>query len=339
MRILVTGATGFLGYHLCRRLVSSGHTVTILRRETSDVTRLNRLDLRHEIGEITGAESVDRATRAQDVVIHAAASFSNRNDTKHTQYRVNVEGTRNVVEACIRNRVGRLLHVSSVAAVGIPEDSRPANEEFKFNLGHSDLHYYISKHKAEGVVASAVSKGLDAVVVNPSGIWGPAGSFYRGSSLVEEVRRKRILSYACGGVCIVHVEDVIDGILAAVDRGLTGHRYILGGENMTFLQMMKMVAAGIGVDRSFIGIPSVVMNSAARCARLSGAVMVSRLSNFYANYYCASRFCYYDSIKARVSLGFQPRPFDAILKECLAFQPVNAIQKGVLSAPLQRNLD
>lgn len=327
MRILITGATGFLGSHLCRRLASNGNTVTVLRRNASDLSRLNGLGLHHAIGEITSAESVDRATRSQDVVIHAAASVSNRNNLKDIQYLVNVEGTRNVVEACIRNRVRRLLHVSSVAAVGIPEDSRPAKEEFPFNLSQSSLHYYISKHEAERVVASAVARGLDAVVVNPSGIWGPGGSFYRGSAVVQQVRSKRILSYASGGVCIVHVEDVIDGILSALDRGLTGHRYILGGENMTFLQLMKSVAAAIGVNRRFIGIPDVVMKLAAQGARLAGAVPESRFSNAYADYYCASRFCYYDSAKARLSLGFRPRPFDAILKECLAFPPVSRLQK------------
>jgi dihydroflavonol-4-reductase len=321
MKILVTGATGFLGYHLCRRLRSNGHSVTILRRQTSDAQKLGGLDIRHEIGEITDAASVERATRSQDVVIHAAASLSNRNALKTIQYRVNVEGTRNIVTACLRTRVSRLLHVSSVAAVGIPADSRPANEEFAFNLDRSNLHYYISKHEAERVVTSAVAGGLDAVIVNPTGIWGPAGSFYRGSGLVESVRQKRILSYSSGGVCIVHVDDVVDGVLAALEKGITGQRYILGGENLTFRQLMERAAAAIGVTRRFVRIPDAIMNWAARSARLSSSVLDIGFSNAYANYYCASRFCYYDSIKARDSLGFRPRPFDVILKECLAFKP------------------
>lgn len=321
MRVLVTGATGFLGSRLCRRLACGGDTVTILRRATSSMDMLAGLDLRHEIGEITDTSSVERATRGQDIVIHAAAVLSNRNDARAIQYQVNVEGTRNVVDACLRNGVSRLLHVSSVAAIGIPEDSSPADEDFHFNLKKSSLHYYISKHEAECAVAAGVANGLDTVVVNPTGIWGPAGSFYRGAAIVHTVRRNRILRYPSGGVCIVHVDDVIDGILAALDRGVKGNRYILGGENLTFRQVMEKAAAAIGVHRWFVRIPNAAMNLAARIAELSSTLLDGRLANAYANYYCASRFCYYDSIKARRNLGFQPRAFDLILKECMNFTP------------------
>ncbi len=321
MKVLVTGATGFLGSHLCRHLASGGNTVTILRRTTSNVAALAGLDLRHEIGEITDAASVARSTRGQQVVIHAAACLSNRNDARALQYQVNVEGTRNVVEACLKNGVSRLLHVSSVAAIGIPEDARPANEDFAFNLRESNLHYYISKHEAEHVIARGSAAGLDAVIVNPTGIWGPARSFYRGAAIIEDVRRKRILRYASGGVCVVHVDDVIDGLLAALDRGVRGNRYILGGENIAFRQLMEKVAAAIGVDRRFVRIPNAAMNWAVQIAKFASAMWDGWLVNAYANFYCATRSCYYDSTKARLNLGFQPRGFDAILKDCLTFTP------------------
>ena len=321
MRVLVTGATGFLGRHLCRRLASAGNTLTILRRVTSTAGALGDIEVRHEIGEITDPACVKAATRGQEVVIHAAACLSSRSGVRAIQHQVNVAGTQNVVNGCLQNGVNRLVHVSSVAAIGIPRDNTPANEDFCFNLRESSLHYYVSKHEAECVVARGVSRGLDAVIVNPTGIWGPAGSYYRGAEIVETVRRNRVLRYSSGGVCIVHVDDVIDGLLAALDHGVTGNRYILGGDNLTFRQLMEKAAAAITVNPWFVRVPNAVMSCAARIAESSNALLGDCFANAYASYYCANRFSYYDSTKARLSLGFRARTFDAILKECLTFTP------------------
>jgi dihydroflavonol-4-reductase len=320
MTILITGATGFLGSHLCRRLASAGHTVTILRRSASNVDALAGLELRHEIGEITDPLSVERATRSQQVVIHAAACLA-PNKTRAVQYAVNVQGTKNVVRACIRSGVSRLLHVSSVAAIGIPEDGRPANEDFRFNLEQSGFDYQISKYQAESAVAEGVSCGLDAIVVNPAWIWGPSGLSYRGAELVETVRQKHFLRCSSGGVCTVHVQDVVDGILAALERGSTGNRYILGGENLTFRQLMEKIATAIGAAPWLVPVPAPAIKWAAGITRASGRILGGWLSTAHAKCFYASHFCHYDWSKAHFQLGYRPRAFDKILQECLSYTP------------------
>ena len=324
MKILVTGATGFLGSHLCRRLVAEGHSITILRRTSCNADALGNLPVRYEIGEITDAACVNRATKGQEVVIHAAACMQRKNNSRDIFYAVNVAGTRNVVQACRRYQVKRLLHVSSVAAIGIPDKPlEPATEDFCFNLDRSGLHYHISKHQAEAAVAEGIAQGLDAVIVNPTGLSGPSGPLFRGSEIIRIVLGARILRYPPGGVCVVHVEDVVDGLMAVLDRGLCGNRYILGAENLTFLQMMERTAATLGVKRIYIPIPVAVTKAIAIVAQWWSTVRLSGFSAAYAKYYCASRFSYYDSSKARHALGFRPRSFDAILEESMQYVKVH----------------
>src|SRR5262245_3357727 len=323
MKILVTGATGFLGSHLCRRLVVEGHSITILRRTSCNADALGNLPVRYEIGEITDAACVNRATKGQEVVIHAAACMQRKGTSRDLFYAVNVAGTRNVVQACIRHQVRRLLHVSSVAAIGIPDKPRqPATEDFRFNLDRSGLHYHISKHQAEAAVAEGVAQGLNAVIVNPTGLSGPSGPLFRGSEIIRNVRGARILRYPTGGVCVVHVKDVVDGLMAALDRGMSGNRYILGAENLTFLEMMKKTARALGVKRIYVPIPAAATKAFAVAAEWWSTVGLGGFSPSYANYYCASRFSFYDSTKARVALGFRPRSFEAILEESMQY--VNA---------------
>src|SRR3990167_2265991 len=210
MNVLVTGATGFLGSHLCPRLINEGYNVTILRRSSSDTTYLKGLNLNHMVGDITDSVAVDRSVREQDMVIHAAAQIG-QHSNRELQTRVNVNGTQNVVAACIKYRIKRLLHVSSIATIGVSVyPDHPADETFPFDFKRLDTSYHTSKRRAEEEVMKGVSNGLDAVIVNPGWIFGPFGNSFQGSEFVEKVRRSRIITCFRGGICAVHVSDVID---------------------------------------------------------------------------------------------------------------------------------
>ena len=317
MRVLVTGATGFLGAHLCRRLVEDGHEVTILRRPTSNVTQLANLSLRHEIGDITNIEDVLRAASNQDFVIHAAAHTAYFGAKPEEQQRVNVEGTRNVARACREAHVGRLLHVSSIAAVGVTSDPRrPAGENFEFNLEGSGLSYHISKRRAEEEALGANARGLDTVVVNPALIWGPLGNEYRGADVFEKPIRGRIIAHGPGGRCIVHVVDVVEGILGALEYGRSGERYILGGDNVSFGELNREVCRQLGLTRLLIPIPGAMAQAGNRIkARLHLALGRKPLSIY------DRRFChqFYSSAKAKAELGYNPRPIVSLVREAAAY--------------------
>jgi len=296
-------------------MVSDGHTVRVLTRPDSELTILNGLPVERVIGDITNFESVTFAVLDQDWVIHAAANVV----ADPARYiKVNVEGTRNVASACRREGIKRLVHVSSVAAIGLSNDpSRPAGEGFKFNLDGSGLAYHLAKRQAEEEVMAEVGKGLEAVIVNPGSIKGPYGAYYRGAEIASTVRRMRIVPYFLGGICVVHVDDVVDGIVAAQARGVSGERYILGGENLSFKALAQRTAQAMHLERRFAPLPSVVTGIAAAVLQPWSRLRGRQPWITYATHYCASRYQFYDSGKACKRLGYAPRNFAAILDECL----------------------
>jgi dihydroflavonol-4-reductase len=320
MRVLITGGTGFLGSHLCRYMVAEGHEVRVLGRATSATDALDGLIVERVYGDVTDRRCVLQAVQDRDWVIHAAAKLGDRPDDAAERWQVNVEGTRHVVQACLEQKVQRLLHVSSVVAVGIPDNpAEPANEDFPFNLENGGPSYHASKRQAEEVVWAGVERGLDAVVVNPAFIFGPHGSRYRGAEMLWKVRRSWLVPYFMGGVCAVHVLDVVKGTLATLERGRTGHRYILGGENLPFRALAERTARILNVRRQLVPIPWLVTGLAARALEPWGRWRNVRPGMTYATHRWVNRFHYYDSAKARAGLGYAPRDFDDILHECSSF--------------------
>jgi dihydroflavonol-4-reductase len=318
MRILITGGTGFLGSHLCRRMLQDGHEVRVLCRPTSSTATLKGSPVERVLGDVTDAESVEQAVKAADWVIHAAASISYWEGDSPRQRQVNIDGTRNLVQACLRQGVRRLLHVSSVAAVGIPADpARPATEDFPFNLQDTGLCYHVSKWQAEEVVRDGIKQGLDAVIVNPASIFGPYGDRYRGAEMLRKVRQSWLVPYFTGGLCAVHVQDVVDGIVKALGSGKTGQRYILGGENLSYRNLVDRTARAMRLKRRSVPVPALVTGLAAHVLEPWGRWRKVRPRITYMVHYCASRYHYYDSTRACRELGYTARSFEAILQECL----------------------
>lgn len=316
MKVLVTGATGFLGSHLCRRLEAEGHEVTAFRRAASDPAPLGGLRVREAVGDVGDRESLGRAARGQELVIHCAAQLRGGAADPAGQMRVNVEGTRHVALACRESGVGRLVHVSSAAAVGIPGDARrPADESFAFNLGGdlggSRFSYHRSKRMSEEEALRHGAAGPEVVVVNPGFVFGRWRGGFRGGEVLGRARRRLDFSFP-GGICAVHVEDVVAGILGAAARGRAGERYILGGENVTFRRIAEVVAARARARQVRVPVPALVAGAAAGLLRAGGR-------SAYDARYC---FQFYDSGKARRELGYGPRPFARIVDEYFTPGPV-----------------
>lgn len=318
MRVLITGASGFLGSHLCRRMVQDGHQVRILCRATSNTRTFDDLPVERVEGDLTQPATLAAAVADRQWVVHAAANISYWKRDAVGQRVTNVDGTRYVADACRTHGVQRFVHVSSVAAIGIPADSQhPATEEFAFNLERSGLAYHLSKWQAEREVAAAVSGGLPAIIVNPGSIFGPHGTGYRGGEMFQKVERGVLVPYFTGGISAVHVADVVDGIIAAFERGMTGERYILGGENITYHALAERVAARLRLSRRFVPLPPVVTGLAALLLGPLARLRRQRPTVTFTTHYLASRFQFYDSTKARDKLGYRPREFDAILDDYL----------------------
>ncbi|MCC6500694.1 MAG: NAD-dependent epimerase/dehydratase family protein [Anaerolineales bacterium] len=317
MKILVTGATGLLGYHLCRNLVERGHRVTALWRASSNASILNGIKVDRALGDVTDSASMEAAARGQAVVIHAAAHLAYWSKERDVQNRVNIEGTRNVVAACQRAGVQRLIFVSSIAAVGFPARGQPpADESFPFNLGHGKLNYAITKKRGEEIVLNGCKSGLDAVIVNPATLFGELGEHYRGSEWVEKIRNRRLASYYSGGRNLVHVEDVVNGMVSALERGKTGERYILGGENLTYKEVARKAAERLGKKILLIPVPPAVTGILSSLDPLF-SVAGRRPPVTREVHFTASQFQYFTSAKAEQALGYTFRPYSEIIEDIL----------------------
>lgn len=257
-KILVTGATGFVGSALVRRLVQQGAAVRIIARQQSDRKNIAGLPLEEVCGDILDRESILRAMKGCTQVYHVAGLYRAWMRDYRELQRVNVEGTRNVLEAALRSGVTKVVHTSSIAALGIRADGKPSDEQTAFNLFHLNVPYEISKHGSEQVAFDMAARGLPVVIVRPALVMG-AGDRYPTPSgkMVLDVLKQRIPSFFDGGIDVVAVDDVAEGHVLAMQRGTAGDSYNLGCPgNFTSMQaLFTMIAHYGGVSPPRLRVP------------------------------------------------------------------------------------
>ncbi len=235
MKILVTGSTGFIGGALCQALVAQGgHSVRAFHRVNSSLRLLEGLPVEHAIGDLTQPATLTAAMEGIEAVFHAAAWMGDSEPGR--LYAVTVEGTRAVLRAARQAGVRRLVHTSSVAALGVPPPHRVTlmDETHTWNIRPEQYPYGYAKYLAELEIQKEVAQGLDAVIVNPALVLG-AGDIHRGStSILLKVAQRKVGVTMEGGLNVVHIQDVVNGHLKALECGQTGERYILGGQNLSY---------------------------------------------------------------------------------------------------------
>jgi len=321
MKILVTGATGFLGHHLVRRLVSGGYDIRIMKEKDAPMELLKDLKIEVFEGDIRDFEAVKKAVKGCEVVFHLAGLISYWSKQNSLQFEINVTGTENVVKACIEEKVKRLIHTSSTAAVGF-EPGKLANEKTKFNLGNLGIAYCDTKYLAEKEVQKGLKEGLDAVIVCPGSMYGP-GDIRRIKE--DPVFPKGIFSmfYVEGGLGIVDVEDVVDGEILAWEKGKKGDRYILVGENLSFYEIRKTVAEVLGENPPKIKIPSSIFLALSYILDWISYLAERRPKFTPENARLNKIFLYYSNEKAKKELGMKFRPFKESAKRMVEWYKEN----------------
>lgn len=311
MRILITGASGFIGSCLCRALAAQGHEVIALHRPTSALAGLEGLPVQRVVGDMLDPASLTRALNEVEVVFHTAAPMRPEADGR-TAIEAHVLGTRNVLQAARQARVRRFVHTSSVAALGVPDvpASTPAenapllDESHAWNYIPERWPYGYAKHASEQEVLRAAEDGLQAVIVNPSVVFG-AGDWYRTErSLVAYLARGAFVPIVPGGLNAVHINDVVAGHLAALQRGRSGERYILGGENLTLPELLRITAQVVGHRPPRLRLPLWAIppiRHMLQPARKSLHLPIEPSLLWLAGYHF-----YYDTRKSRVELGLPP---------------------------------
>lgn len=314
MATLVTGATGFVGAWLVRRLVERGETVHVLHRRSSNLEDLQGLDFVSAVGDVTDAESVRRSCQDVDTVFHLAGLVGYSRAMRPLMEQVNVGGTRHVVEA-LQGTPKRLVYMSSVVAVGASFTPEPLNENSPYSISHLNLGYFETKRKAEELVITACRTGeLNATIVNPSTIYGP-GDAKKGSRKTQiKVARGQFPFYTSGGVSIVSVHDVVEAVLTARTKGRVGERYILSGENLSIQELFERIAQLAGVKPPSIYLPKAVVHSIGWAGDLLERLGRKGPLNS-ENAWTSLLYHWFDHSKAKAELDFHPRPAQFALGE------------------------
>lgn len=323
--VLLTGGTGFVGSTLARALASRGASLHALVRPTARSAELTGLGARLHPGDVTSARDVRAAVEtlargaagAPCWVIHCAAVISYRTRDRQLQRTVNVEGTRHVLEACRAVGVERLLHVSSVVAVGPAPPGAVQNEDSPYREAGLACDYMRTKRAAEDLVVGAAG-ALDVVVVNPGAIFGAGARGPNTLRFLRQLARGKLGPFSPpGALSVVGVQDVAEGCLLALERGRRGRRYLLTESWLESRALFDLAARTLGVQAPRWQAPRAVWGGLAVSCALLDRVWPLELAAPQALRMLGARWAM-DSSRARAELGWRPRPFPEVLNETIA---------------------
>ena len=318
-RVLVTGASGFVGSAVVRTLLAAGYPVRALLRATSPRGNLAALDVEIVEGDMRDAESVARAMAGVRYVMHVAADYRlwslDRAEIRHN----NVTGTRTVMEAALRGGVERIVYTSSVAALALRSDGQAADEATALAEAAAIGAYKRSKVAAQDLVEAMIARDkLPAVIVNPSTPIGPRDIRPTPTGrIIVEAASGRMPGYVDTGLNLVHVDDVAAGHLAALVHGKIGERYILGGQDVLLADMLRDIAQLVGRKPPRLRVPRRLLYPAAAMAEMianrTGREPFLTLDGLRM----AKHRMFYTSAKAAQDLGFVARPYAEGLRDAV----------------------
>ncbi len=320
-KVLVTGASGFVGSAVARKLVERGFSVRALVRPTSPRFHLEGLDLEFAEGDLRDAETVRPAMAGVRYLFHVAADYRLWAPDRNEIVANNLNSTKIVMEAALRAGVERIVYTSSVATLAVRTDGTSVDETFPLDEAKAIGAYKRSKVVAERLVERMIAEEkLPAVIVNPSTPIGPRDVKPTPTGrIIVEAAHGRIPAFVDTGLNLVHVDDVADGHLAALDRGVIGERYILGGQNVQFAEMLAAIAALVGRRAPRVRMPrgplvplALAAETIARFTKREPFVTRDALK--------MSRYrMFFTTAKAERVLGVTARPFTEALADAIGW--------------------
>jgi dihydroflavonol-4-reductase len=318
MRVFVSGGAGFIGQHVVRLLVQRGDSVRVGLAPGESAGPVADLGVETAVVDVRDLPAVQDAVAGCDGVIHLAAIYKLWMRDVRPMYQVNVQGTRNILEACEAAGVSRIVHTSSIAALGVNPGQSTATEETSFNQHGRASHYILSKHEAELVALDAADRGVPVSIVNPAFPFGVGD--HRPTPTGRVVLRILVGSYFAygpGGINVVDVEDVARGHLAALDEGRIGRRYLLSGTNIDYASFFRAVAEAGGRSRPAVRVPFWLMMGMGYAGDALGRFREPLLDSVTARY--SSQHLYFDCSRAEAELGYTVTPLDEVLHKSIAW--------------------
>ena len=297
-------------------LLRRNHQVRLLLRK--DAPHLQNIQAEKVYGDIFDIASLEKAMQGQDIVFHTAGMISYDPAKNDLLYQTNVVGTKNVVEAALKAKITKLVLTSSTAAIGINKDpSKIIDENFPFNAGNLGLAYFPSKYEAEQEVLKGVQRGLNAVIVNPGSIVGAGDRRRYAQCYPGMIYKFKPKYFIHGGINFVDVKDVVAGHILVMEKGRSGERYILGGENLSFANFIRKTNKIIGRKSPTRYIANFVMKFFSFALRILNVFgkklhitpeLISNVGTWHL---------FYSSDKAKRELGYQPHSVDNAIRETL----------------------
>ncbi len=319
-RVAITGASGLLGSNLAAELLAAGHHVIATRRRGTKVAHLDDLAIEWREADLGSTDALAKAFAGAETVFHCAAAVSVKRVVTPEMTDANVTGTDRVIDACVTAGVKRLVHTSSVVAVGLTTTGAPCDETARWNfeeLGLSDA-YAKTKHLAEERVHAAKDR-IDAVIVNPTFMFGPRDARPSSGKMIIDVTTRRVPSWTPGYNNFVDVRDVARGMLLAWTKGRRGERYILGGHDMTYRACFATIARTAGVKPPRFGAPYPIARLLGAFGDLQEWRGKDALVNTTQIRYAYSDQFRFTSAKAQRELGYTISPLEPAIADALAW--------------------
>jgi dihydroflavonol-4-reductase len=315
-KTLVTGASGFLGSHLARALAARGDELRLLARRSANLEILEGVEFERATGDVTDRRAVRRAMDGVARVFHVAGRTSLRPRDREVVFAVNHRGAQIVFEEALAAGVERVVHTSTVGAIGVAKPGGKADEGTPFEIGHLGFAYVNSKHEAELEAFRLTAHGLPVVIVNPTFVLGPDAPTGTSMGLVRRFLLGRIPAYVDGALNIVDVRDVAAGHLLADEKGEIGERYILGGRNFTLDRLFADLSRISGVEPPPLKLPVGLAAGGLELARSLHLPLPTNPEEVRS----AGLWWTYRNTKAKRELGFAPRPHEETLEDAVAWQ-------------------
>lgn len=320
MTTLVTGGTGFVGSAVVRALLDHGHNVRVLVRRQSDRSNLEKLPVEIVEGDLCHPPSLEEAVRGCASVFHVAADYRLWVRNAEEMYKTNVDGTEALLGFAVNAGVERFIHTSSVATLGVDPLKRPADEETPVAFTDMVGHYHRSKFLAEQAAKRYIARGAPIIIVHPSMPLGPRDlkPTPTGRTVVAAAAG-RIPAYVDTGINVVHVDDVAEGHVLALERGRIGANYILGGEDMTLRKFLCLIAQFCGRRQHLFRLPHLAAVPVAYVSEawafLSGGVPLATRDEIKMS----RKYMYFSSARARRELGYHARPANDAIRDAVAW--------------------
>lgn len=313
MRVLLTGATGFLGNNLLRLLLEDKYDVTVTVRPSSNRQALDGLDVECVDADLGKPETLVQAAASVDLIIHAAAMIHLGWTRLDEARRINVESTRALAEAARRHRI-RMIHVSTVDTLACADKDRLVTESDR-EPAKPPCTYVVSKREAEEAFYEQIDLGLDGLVVHPGFMLGPWDWKPTSGMMIQTVCNNVAFFAPPGGCSVADVRDVACGILSAIEHGRTGENYILGGENLTFLDLWTRIAEITGSRKPFGVSPRWLAHAAGRIGDGVGKLIGKEPLLNSANVAIGNIYSWYSSEKAQKELGYRIGSADRAIED------------------------